>query len=274
MTQTELNGRGILLLGCGKMGSALLKGWISSGLAPESIFVLEPNPSPWVLSQDVVLNGGLPAAPPAVCVIAVKPQILPDAVKSVAPLGGGRTLILSIAAGIRIEFLDRAFGAGTPVIRAMPNTPAAIGHGISALIGNELADPGQLDLAEQLLSAVGETVRLERESQMDAVTALSGSGPAYVFHMIEAMAQAGSEQGLPPDLALRLAKSTVAGAGKLAVETGSSPSQLRIDVTSPAGTTEAALKFLMDENTGLAALMSRSVRAAAERSRELGESDD
>ncbi len=268
--RSELNERGILLLGCGKMGSALLRGWISGGIRAESVRVIEPEPSPWLQSLSVSLNEELPECPPAVCVIAVKPQILPNAVKQAAPLGGGRTLVLSIAAGIRIDFLSRAFGPRAPVIRAMPNTPAAIGCGISAMVGGSRADAGHLALAEHLLSAVGETVRLESESQMDAVTALSGSGPAYVFHMIETMARAGREQGLPRELALKLAVSTVAGAGRLAAESDRSPSQLRIDVTSPAGTTEAALNFLMDKESGLGGVISRSVRAAAERSRELG----
>ncbi len=265
-----LNDRGILLLGCGKMGSALLKGWLDGGISAASVRVLEPNPSAWLQSLSVHLNTEPAENPPAVCVLAVKPQIMPDAIPAVQSLGGGGTIVLSIAAGIRIGFLERAFGDGTPIVRTMPNTPAAIGHGISALIGNRASSADDVALAERLLSVAGDTVLLESESQMDAVTAVSGSGPAYVFHLIEALAEAGTKEGLSPELAMRLALSTVAGAGRLAQLSDSAPAQLRVDVTSPGGTTAAALEALMDENTGLASLMGRAVRAAADRSRELG----
>ena len=152
----------------------------------------------------------------------------------------------------------------------MPNTPAAVGHGISALIGNAHTTAAQLDLAEALLSAVGQTVRLDDESQMDAVTAVSGSGPAYVFHLIETLAAAGSAQGLPADLAMKLARATVAGAGHLAESADEDPAQLRINVTSPGGTTAAALAVLMDPDTGFPNLLPRAVKAAADRGRELG----
>ena len=254
------------------MGSALLNGWLDGGIPPASIRVLEPNPSEWLQSLPVSLNTEPADTPPAVCVLAVKPQIMPDAIQAVQSYGGGSTIVLSIAAGIRIEFLERAFGEGTPIVRSMPNTPAAIGHGISALIGNRTSSADDVALAEHLLSVAGDTVRLESESQMDAVTAVSGSGPAYVFHMIEALTEAGTKEGLSPELALRLAVSTVAGAGRLAQVSESGPSQLRVDVTSPGGTTAAALNTLMDVNTGLASLMGRAVRAAADRSRELGAS--
>lgn len=263
----------LLLLGCGRMGSALLKGWIKSGISTENIVVLEPNPSTWLLSLKVSLNCPLPEEPPNACILAVKPQMIPGSLYPLASLGGKTTLILSIAAGIRIDTLVQVFGANTPVIRSMPNTPSAIGQGISALIGNNRTNGGHYALAESLLSAVGETVRIETEDQMDAVTALSGSGPAYIFHMIEALTEAGISQGLPSDISLQLAKSTVDGAGRLAMEDEKSPSQLRIDVSSPGGTTEAALNILMNQNSGLVQLMKKSVRAAAERSRELGVSN-
>ena len=162
-----------------------------------------------------------------------------------------------------------ALGDGTPVVRAMPNTPAAIGRGITALIGNDAATAAHLDMAEEVLSAIGETVRLEEESQMDAVTGVSGSGPAYVFHMIECLAAAGEAEGLAPDLAMKLAIATVAGAGALARESGETPEQLRINVTSPNGTTQAGLEELMDAQKGLPPLIRRTVAAAARRSREL-----
>jgi pyrroline-5-carboxylate reductase len=160
------------------------------------------------------------------------------------------------------------FGANTPIVRAMPNTPAAVGRGISALIGNGAVTEAQLTMAEALLAAVGQTVRLDNEEQIHAVTGLSGSGPAYVFHMIEAMAEAGAAAGLPPDLAMRLARATVVGAGALADATPDSAGQLRINVTSPKGTTAAGLAVLMPE---LTALMSATVAAASARSRELAE---
>ena len=151
----------------------------------------------------------------------------------------------------------------------MPNTPAAIGKGITAIVGNGAASEAHLDLAEGLLSAVGQVVRLDREEEMDAVTAVSGSGPAYVFHLIETLAAAGAAQGLPEDLAMTLAKATVGGAGVLAEEAEEAPSQLRINVTSPNGTTQAALEVLMDEDNGFPALLNRAVKAATERSKEL-----
>lgn len=274
MPKRDLIERGVFLLGCGRMGSALLKGWLKSDLPPQSIQVMEPYSSPWLQSLPVSLNPSLPETKPAVCVIAVKPQIFPEAVESIASFGGGETLVLSIAAGVRLNTISQAFGNHTPVIRAMPNTPASIGCGISALIGNDHADTNHHDLAEHLMSAVGATSRLERESQMDAVTALSGSGPAYVFHMIETMTAAGIQQGLAPTMALDLAKSTVAGAGRLAMESESHPSELREDVTSPKGTTAAALRVLMDTKNGLSPLMLQTISAAAERSRELGQTND
>ena len=159
--------------------------------------------------------------------------------------------------------------AQTPVVRAMPNTPAAISKGITAIVGNDAAGAQALDEAEALLTAVGDVVRLSDEAQIDAVTGVSGSGPAYVFHMIETMADAGVAQGLPRDMALQLAKATVAGAGALAMAADEDPTQLRINVTSPNGTTQAALEVLMDAETGFPSLLSRAVAAATERSREL-----
>ena len=161
-------------------------------------------------------------------------------------------------------------GAATPIIRAMPNTPAAVGRGISAITGNAYASAADLDLAEALLSAVGQVVRLDGEHQMDAVTAVSGSGPAYVFHLIESLAAAGEAEGLSGPLAMQLARATVTGAGELAHLAPESAAQLRINVTSPAGTTAAALAVLMDEGTGFPSLLKRAVKAAADRGRELG----
>jgi pyrroline-5-carboxylate reductase len=269
MDFSDIESRGMVLLGCGKMGSALLAGWLEGGLDPGAVRVIDPNPSDWVRGTGVHVNAALPASP-AVLLVAVKPQMMDAALPSAADLGGGATLIVTVAAGTPIARYEAAFGPGTPIVRTMPNTPAAVGRGITALIGNAAASAAQLTLAEGLMSAVGQTVRLETEDQMDAVTAVSGSGPAYVFHMIECLAAAGAAEGLSPGLAMALAKATVAGAGALAEAAAEDPAQLRINVTSPAGTTEAALKVLMDADTGLPPLMARAVKAAADRSRELG----
>jgi len=264
----EIGARGLVMAGCGRMGTALLRGWIAAGLDPACVHVQEPSPSDWLRGSGVALNGPLPDAP-AVVLVAVKPQVMDAALPGLAGFGGGGTLFVSVAAGIALARYEAALGAGTPVVRTMPNTPAAIGRGITALVGNGAVGPAGLDLAEALMSAVGETLRLSHEAQMDAVTAVSGSGPAYVFHMIEALAAAGVAAGLPDDLAMRLSRATVSGAGELALRSDEDAATLRANVTSPGGTTAAALAVLMDEGDGLPPLMQRAVAAAAARSREL-----
>ena len=266
----DLNDRGLVLLGCGKMGSALLAGWLARGLLPQAVTVLDPAPSDWVQSLGVRLNTDLPPAP-AVVVLAVKPQMMGAALPALAALGNGATLFVSIAAGTTLARLADTLGAQTPIIRTMPNTPAAVGAGITALIGNDAASPAQMALADALMAAVGQTVQLAHEAQMDAVTALSGSGPAYVFHMIEAMAQAGEALGLAPDMAMALARATVTGAGALAASDPLPAATLRANVTSPGGTTAAALSVLMDPQSGLPPLMARAMAKAADRSRELAQ---
>ena len=265
MDMTELKRRGLLMLGCGKMGSAMLEGWLKGALDPGDVWVIDPNPSEWLQGTGVHINEGRPDSP-GILLVAVKPQMMADALPDVAAMGGGETVVLSVAAGVTIAKFEDAFGPGTPVIRAMPNTPAAVGRGITALVANDKGQP-TIDLAADLLDAVGQTVMLESEDQMDAVTGVSGSGPAYVFHMIECMAKAGEAQGLSPELALALAKATVGGAGQLAEDSPKDPGTLRSDVTSPNGTTQAGLDVLMAE---LPDLMKRTVGAAADRSRELG----
>ncbi len=265
MNLDRIAAQGMILLGCGKMGSAMLAGWLSAGLPAAAIHVIEPHPSEWLRASGVHLNGPLPAAP-AVALLAVKPQMMGAALPELQDLGGGGTLFISIAAGTSLAQLGATLGAQTPIIRAMPNPPAAVGAGITALIGNAQATADDLKLAESLLAVVGATVRLDHEAQMDAVTGLSGSGPAYVFHMIEAMAAAGEAQGLAPDLAMTLARATVIGAGQLAAQSEDSAAQLRINVTSPKGTTAAGLDVLMPD---LTPLMTRTIAAAAERSQEL-----
>ncbi len=268
MNMDDLEQRGLVLLGCGKMGSAMLEGWLKGGLPASSVWVIDPKPSDWLQKTGVHLNAELPEAP-ALVLVAVKPQMMGEALPTLAAMGGGGTLFVSVAAGTPIAHFEQVLGADTPIVRAMPNTPAAVAKGITAIIGNAHAGAAHLDMAEALLRAVGQVVRLEDEGQMDAVTGLSGSGPAYVFHMIECMARAGEAQGLAPELAMQLAKATVAGAGALAEAADETPAQLRVNVTSPNGTTQAGLEVLMDESTGLPPLMAKTVAAATDRSKEL-----
>lgn len=250
------------------MGSAMLAGWLDGGLPATSVTVLDPNPSDWLRGTGVHINVDLPSNP-AVALVAVKPQMMGDALPAMQALGNGQTLFISVAAGTPIARFEAELGADTPIVRAMPNTPAAIGQGITAIVGNAKTDADQMTTAQALLSAVGDVVRLDDEGQMDAVTGVSGSGPAYVFHMIETLAVAGVAQGLAPELAMQLAKATVAGAGALAATSDDDPAQLRVNVTSPNGTTQAALEVLMDAESGFPNLVPRAVAAATNRSKEL-----
>lgn len=269
MTLDKLARDGLVLLGCGKMGTALLTGWLAAGLPPASVWVMEPNPSDWLKGTGVHLNAPLPKAP-AVALVAVKPQVMGAALPALQALGNASTLFVSIAAGTSIAAFEAALGARTPIVRTMPNTPAMVGRGITGICANAHAGAAGLALARTLMQAVGEVVELEGEHQIDAVTAVSGSGPAYVFHLIEAMAAAGEAEGLSPEVAMKLARATVCGAGELAFRAPESAAQLRINVTSPGGTTAAALSHLMDPDTGLPPLMRRAVHAAALRGKELG----
>jgi pyrroline-5-carboxylate reductase len=260
---------GLVLLGCGKMGTALLAGWLAAGIPPGSVWVLEPNPTDWLIKTGVRLNEGLPPNP-AVALLAVKPQMMGAALPALQALGNGTTLFVSIAAGTTIASFETALGTETPIIRTMPNTPAMVGRGITAICGNAHVSPADMALARSLMGAVGRVVDLDGEHQIDAVTAVSGSGPAYVFHLIEAMAAAGEAEGLPADVAMQLARATVCGAGELAYQSPETAAQLRINVTSPGGTTAAALGVLMDAETGFPPLLKRAIKAAADRGRDLG----
>jgi pyrroline-5-carboxylate reductase len=265
----------ILLVGAGKMGAALAKGWIEKGVRPADIAAVEPHEPTRAAAAaiGIAVHAGPDALGadfrPGVVVFAVKPQSM----DAVAPLyrrfKRPGTLFLSIAAGKPIAYFEAKLGTDAAVVRSMPNTPAAVGHGFTVLVANRNVDQASRARAAKLLDAVGETAWVADESLMDAVTATSGSGPAYVFHLIECLAQAGEAAGLPADLAMRAARATVAGAGELARRDPTSAEQLRKNVTSPGGTTEAALKVLMGEG-GLAALLTRAVAAATARSRELG----
>ncbi|QQA44893.1 pyrroline-5-carboxylate reductase [Pelagovum pacificum] len=266
----EIADRGLVVLGCGKMGGALLSRWLDAGLPAGSVWVLEPTPADWLTAVDGLhLNDGLPDAP-AVALIAVKPQMLRETLPRLSSIGTGKTLVLSVVAGMPLSVYDELLGPDAAVVRTVPNTPAAIGHGITSMFANDRTDAAQADLAERLLGAVGEVVRLPSEDQLRLATSIAGCGPAYVFHLIETMAAAATAQGLAPDVALKLARATVAGAGDLAERTGEDPAQLRRNVTSPNGVTQAALEVLMDEQTGFPALLDRAVAAALRRDDELG----
>ena len=265
----------LLLVGCGKMGGALLSGWLERGLA-DRIVVVEPGPGAAPFEARSAVDILTKAGPfprdfrPAAVVLAVKPQDMAQVLPPYRRFVGEGALFLSIAAGKTLGFFARALGEEAAVVRAMPNTPAAIGRGIAVACANPRVAPEQRALAEQLLAAVGEVGWVEDEALIDAVTAVSGSGPAYVFLLIECLAMAGMAAGLPEALAARLARATVAGAGELARRSPQSAERLREDVTSPGGTTRAALDVLMAAD-GLEPLLRRAVLAAAKRSRELAD---
>ncbi len=269
MNLDDIKARGLILIGCGKMGSAMLAGWLDSGIPASSIWVSDPQPSAWLSATGVNLNKSLPDDP-AVCLIAVKPQIIFETISNLNGFKQSETLFISIAAGITLKQLEQAISSDSTIIRAMPNTPSAVGKGITALIGNSVAKREHILISKILLEKISEVVELEHEDQMDIVTGLSGSGPAYVFYLIESLTNAGIELGLSKEKALRLAKATVAGSGALAMRSSENPSVLRGNVTSPNGTTQAGLEILMDKKYGLRPLIKNTVEAAAKRSKELG----
>jgi pyrroline-5-carboxylate reductase len=275
MTKSEkarLDDIGLLaLVGAGKMGGAMLEGWLALGLAPHNVVVIEPKPADELVALSMK---GVALNPPAgaianigTVVLAVKPQVAADVMPSVAALTGAGTLVLSIMAGKTLGFLQAALPKAA-IVRAMPNTPAAIGRGITVAVPNAVVTAEQKQRAHALLAASGAVEWITDESLMDAVTAVSGSGPAYVFLLAETLARAGVAAGLPEELAARLARETVAGSGELLHRSPLEAETLRQNVTSPAGTTAAALDVLMASD-GLDPLMRRAVAAAAKRSKEL-----
>lgn len=261
---------GVLMIGCGRMGGALLDGWLRSGLRPQAVWVEDPYPNERLarlLQEGGQVNASRPAHP-SVVILAVKPQMMEAALAGLRDLPLG-VPVLSIAAGISLARLEAALGA-RPVIRAMPNTPALVGRGLTALIGNDRASGAEIQLAEMLFAAVGECVSLATESDIDAVTAVSGSGPAYIFLLAEALEASARHLGLNAALARALARSTLAGSAELLIRSGREAAALRQEVTSPAGTTAAALAVLMRKEAGLTALMTEAILAARDRSVELG----
>jgi len=263
----------LVLAGAGKMGGAMLQGWLRGGADPKKLVVLDPSPPDEV--KDLIEKHGVRWNPSVatitqaeVLLIAVKPQIMEDVLPGIVSLGASNPLIISVAAGKTIASFERHFGRNAAIIRTIPNTPAAIGRGITAMAPNTNVSPAQLKLARALLSAIGGVVTVEDEKLIDACTAVSGSGPAYVFYLTECLAAAGKKAGLPAGLAMQLARATVTGAGELMRVSGEAPSVLRRNVTSPKGTTYAALQVLMAEN-GMQPLFDRAIAEATRRSREL-----
>lgn len=259
----------ILLVGCGKMGSALLNGWLGRGTPAEHVSVIEPMQPQLPDGVSLYAEAAALASDyrPSVVVFAVKPQSMDEVAPAYGEYAGPETVFLSIAAGKPIGYFEAAL-AGGAVVRAMPNTPAAVGRGITVLCANERVSSEQKAVCTGLMESVGEVAWIDDEALMDAVTGLSGSGPAYVFLLVEAMAAAGEAAGLSKDLAMQLARATVAGSGELLAQSADPAGTLRENVTSPGGTTAAALEILMRPD-GLTKLMTEAIVRATERSREL-----
>ena len=274
------NNNPVLLVGCGHMGRALALGWLKAGLGPKALYIVDPaldvdarpdlladlpatNIAPNADALDVTLV-------PRAIVLAVKPQLMAQILPSVAAFAGKDALVISIAAGVTLAELQASINADVALVRAMPNMPAAIGAGITGMTASSDIAEGQKRLANDLLAAIGETVWIGDEALMDAVTAVSGSGPAYLFHLVESMAAAGVEQGLCEGVAMRLARQTVIGSAQLlASESKISAAELRERVTSPGGTTAAALAILMQADGGMDTLMKKAIATARKRGAEL-----
>ena len=260
----------LALAGAGKMGGAMLTGWLAGGLDPKRVVVIEPHLAPEIsalAAQGIRLNPTIKDTGEVdTLVVAVKPQSFREAGATFKPFTGSATLVVSIMAGTPIALLEAVCGGS--VVRAMPNTPAAIGRGITVAVAANSVTAAQRAIADALLRATGSVEWVDQESLMDAVTAVSGSGPAYVFLLAEELARAGVAAGLPAELAARLARETVSGSGELLHRSEQSAATLRQNVTSPGGTTAAALEVLMGQN-GLQPLLTRAVAAATQRSKDL-----
>jgi pyrroline-5-carboxylate reductase len=275
MSDATTGGANLLLVGCGKMGGAMLDGWLSSGVASRVVIVERAGLPDALVGNPLVSAatgpGDLPEGfVPDVVVLAVKPQVMDSALPEYRALARPGTVFLSIAAGKTIAYFEKTLGEGAVVVRSMPNTPAAIGRGMTVAVPNARVTAAQTALCDALLRAVGDVAWIEDEALLDPVTALSGSGPAYVFLLVEAMAKAGEASGLPADLAMRLARATVSGAGELLNQSPQPAADLRKAVTSPNGTTQAALEVLMAED-GVQPVMTAAIAAATRRSRELAQ---
>jgi pyrroline-5-carboxylate reductase len=261
----------LALIGAGKMGGALLDGWVSRGLDLKNINVVDPQPSARVRAlakRGIAVSTAADRTKADVIVVAVKPQEAASVVAALKRIARKSTLVVSIMAGRKIGFLQDFFAAGTPIVRAMPNLPAAIGRGITVAVGNRHVSAAQRKLASELLEACGVVEWVTDEKLIDAVTAVSGSGPAYVFLLAETLAAAATAAGLPPALSARLARETIAGSGELMRGSKLDAATLRKNVTSPGGTTAAALEVLMGPG-GFETLLETAVAKATRRSREL-----
>lgn len=265
-----------LLVGAGKMGGALLTGWLESGLVtPRKLAILDPNPGPQAVfaiergAKHITTAQDIPKSVQTV-LLAIKPQMFDRVGVELGAVLSPKAMIVSILAGTSLRRLNQVFD-GRVVVRAMPNTPAAIGAGISAIFANPALHPENLDEAEALLKPGGEVVRVDSEVALNAVTAISGSGPAYVFHLVEALEAGARDLGLPEDVAAKLARQTVIGSAMLLDASEDKPETLRKNVTSPNGTTQAALDILMGEDGGLSKMMIATVRAAFARAKELAD---
>ncbi len=266
----------ILLVGGGKMGSALLQGWRAAGFEAAQFMVNEPNPSAELTASVSVVNPTaeqIKQSPPDIIVLAIKPQMAASVLPDLLPAVSRQTMVISLLAGQPIDTLSGLLDGHKVIIRTMPNTPAAIGLGMTALIASNGVSDEQKQDAGHLMQAVGQTIWLDNEKQMDAVTAISGSGPAYVFYLAETMVGAGISLGLSEEMSLQLACQTISGAAAMMVQSDDSPSRLRRNVTSPNGTTEAALDVLMAETGGLGTLMRQATQAAAARNQQLARSN-
>lgn len=264
----------LLIFGCGKMGGAILNGALRQGFSPENVRVVEPNAD----IRNALAKREIKAAEtadafasflPDIVFIAVKPFLIEEVISSVKPFTDKGAVLLSIVAGRPVSWFELMLGEKAAVVRAMPNTPAAVGRGITGIFANGAVTEKQKAAVEAFLKACGDTVELKNESLMDAVTAVSGSGPAYVFFLTEALAKAAKAAGLDDAEADRLARATVIGAAELMLQSTETPETLRKNVTTPNGTTAAALEILMNEKNGLAPLMTEAVKAAEKRSKEL-----
>ncbi len=273
----------LVLVGCGNMGSALLKGWLDAGLSPDAVYIIDPMLAESTERSDVFrqikvknivaeaasLPSGLKAR---TILVAIKPQMMSVVLPTLIPIMGDATFLVSVAAGTTIANFETYLGSGVQVIRTMPNTPAAVGAGMTGLVAKDNVGAAERKVAETLMEAAGETVWVDREELINVVTAVSGSGPAYIFHMVECLSAAAENEGLPREVAEKLARQTIVGAGALlSADPGTDVFTLRERVTSPKGTTAAGLDALMGVDHGLGGLIRETVRAARKRSEELSD---
>ena len=258
----------LLLVGCGKMGGAMLEGWLARGLAASDVIVAEPAEALRPKKVRGVASTAEVDETPEIVVLAVKPQSMDGVLPDMKRFADSGSVFLSIAAGKTLKYFAGHLGASAKIVRSMPNTPAAVRQGITVATPSQGVSAAEKKRCHELLEAVGQVLWVEDEALMDPVTALSGSGPAYVFLLVEAMAAAGAKLGLTPEMAMQLARATVAGSGELLKQSVEPATQLRINVTSPGGTTAEALKVLMADD-GIQPVFDKALAAASRRSKEL-----